>query len=79
MSLMRPETVGSVASSSRVIAVEAPVRVELKTGLATATTVTVSEIAANLRVNSRSCVAPRLSVMLGLSSVVKPEMSALTL
>ena len=33
MSLMRPETVGSTSSSSRVTDVAAPVRVELNTGL----------------------------------------------
>ena len=43
MSVMRPEMVGSVASSSRVTAVAAPVRPELNTGSLVPTTVIVSE------------------------------------
>ena len=61
MSVMRPEIVGSVARSSRVTAVAAPVRLELNTGSLWPTTVIVSDDVATLRVKSRSWVTPRFT------------------
>jgi hypothetical protein len=78
MSVMRPEMVGSVASSSRVTAVAAPVRPELKTGSLVPTTVIVSETEATLRPKTRSCVTPRLTERLFFASVVNPGIDAVT-
>ncbi len=79
MSLMRPEIVGSVASSSRVTDVAAPVRVELNTASAVPTTVIVSATAATFSAKSRSEVTPRFSETLFFTSVVKPCSVAVTL
>ena len=78
-SLMRPEIVGSAASSSRDTAVAAPVRVELNTGLLSPMTVTVSAMAATFNVNSRSCVTPRLSETLSFAALVNPVSDPVTL
>ena len=61
MSVMRPLIVGSVARSSRVTAVAAPVRPELNTGSLWPTTVIVSETLATFSEKSRSWVTPRLT------------------
>ena len=57
---MRPDTVGSVASVSRLTAVAAPVRAELNTALDSAVTVTVSVTAMFLTLKLRSVATPRL-------------------
>ena len=72
MSVMRPEMVGSVASSSRVTAVAAPVRPELNTGSLVPTTVIVSAIDATFSANGTSCATPSCSETLSLTSVVNP-------
>ena len=79
MSLMRPEIVGSVASSSRSTAVAAPVCDELNTGSLCPTTVIVSATAAIFSENSTSWATPSVSVRLFLTSVVKPASDAVTL
>src|SRR3954470_4840491 len=78
MSVMRPEIVGSVARSSRITAVAAPVRPELNTGSLCPTTVMVSATLAILREKSRSWVTPRLTDMLFFASDVKPGSDAVT-
>src|SRR5438874_3623842 len=79
MSLMRPEIVGSDASSSRSTAVDAPVCDELNTGSLWPTTVIVSATAATFNENSTSCATPSVSVRLLLTSVVNPVSDAVTL
>ena len=79
MSLMRPETVGSTASSSRDTDVAAPVRVELNTGLDSLVTVTVSATVATPRLNDKSCTTPRVSVIAVCSSERNPDNAAVTL
>ena len=59
-SLIRPWTVGSVASVSRLTEVAAPVRAELNTALDSAVTVTVSVTAIGLTLMLRSVATPRL-------------------
>ena len=59
-SLIRPRTVGSVASVSRLTAVAAPVRAELNTALDSAVTVTVSVTEIGLTSMLRSVETPRL-------------------
>ena len=76
MSLMRPDTVGSIASSSRVTDVAAPVRVELKTGLVSPMTVTVSATFASVSVNATSCATPSVSERLFCASGRNPERAA---
>ncbi len=78
MSVMRPETVGSEARSSRVIAVAAPVCVELKTASLVPTTVTVSATAAGFSEKLRSSATPSDSVMLLWTSVANPVSEAVT-
>ena len=79
MSLILPETVGSVASSSRSTAVAAPVCVELNTGSLRPTTVTVSAIVATFSLNSRSVAVPRLTVTFSFTSLLNPVRDAVTL
>ena len=62
MSLMRPETVGSVAISSRLTEVAAPVRAELNTVSDCAVTVTVSCTEMARTVIGRSVATPRLTM-----------------
>ena len=76
MSLMRPETVGSTASSSRETDVTAPVRVELKTGLVSPVTVTVSATLASASPNETSCTTPSVSVTSVLASARNPDSAA---
>ena len=57
ISVMRPDTVGSVAKSSRIIAVAAPVRLVLNTGSDVAVTVTSSATAAAFSLTR--CRSPR--------------------
>src|SRR5262249_59793523 len=78
MSVMRPEMVGSVARSSRITAVAAPVCDVLNTGSLDPTTVIVSEIVATFSENSRSCATPSDSERLFLTSVVNPLNCAVT-
>ena len=79
MSVIRPDTVGSVARSSRVTAVAAPVRLVLNTGSIVAVTVTTSATAATFNLNARSVDTPRLTETPSLISVLKPASAALTL
>ena len=76
MSLMRPETVGSTASSSRDTDVAAPVRVELNTGLVSPVTVTVSATLASASLNDRSCTTPSVSVIAVCASARNPDSAA---
>src|SRR5436190_1540315 len=78
MSPIRPEMVGSVASSSLVTAVAAPVRFELNTGSLTPTTTMSSAMAATFSVKSRSCATPRLRETFSFTSVLNPLTDALT-
>ncbi len=76
MSLMRPDTVGSIASSSRVTDVAAPVRVELNTGLVSPMTVTVSATLASASLNDTSCTTPSVSETLFFASARNPDSAA---
>ena len=79
MSLMRPETVGSVASSSRSTAVDAPVCDELNTGSVWPTTVTVSATPATRSENSRSVRDAERQADVVLDLGLKPASAAVTL
>ncbi len=72
MSLMRPDTVGSEASSSRRTAVAAPVRDELNTTSDLPTTVTVSLTADSFSENAMSVLTPRLTTRPSWTSVLNP-------
>ena len=79
MSLMRPDTVGSSASSARVTAVEAPVRCEPNVASLVPFTVTCSVTAATLSVNSTSVEVPSVTDKASFVWVPKPVSSAVTL
>ncbi len=79
MSLMRPDTVGSDASSSRRTAVAAPVRDELNTTSDLPTTVTVSLTADSFSENVMSVLTPRLTTRPSWTSVLNPASTAVAL
>ena len=80
MSVMRPDTVGIAARTSRETDVAGPVRPELNTASAAVpTTVTASDTPAIFSWKDRSRPMPRLTVMLSWTSGLKPESSAVIL